>query len=176
MHVLIGLLTLVGVVIVVLVRMNRAARMGAEVTDTVLDVKRAVRRYKWSETADRHRLETVDDPVLAATTMMCAVAAETDVPSERQVAAIKTRMTGTLRLQPAEVDEMFAQAKWLAGQSPSLDRLLEALAVPIGGKCSPAEKRDPIAMPTRVAEADGRISGSRAGGISALAQRLGVPA
>lgn len=174
MHILIGILTVLGVIAFFIIRANQAGQAARELADTVGDVRRFGRRHSWNRVADRATLDLVDEPVLAAAAMMCAVAAAEGVLTERHSRTISSLIAARLGVGGRDGEELFAQGRWLAGQTPTLGVALDRLSVPITKHCDAAERADLIDMLRTVAKADGPPSAIQSDAIGNLARKLGI--
>ena len=74
MHIIAGIVALIGIIAFFVIRANNAARAGREIVDTVNDVRALKRKWDWQRNAGDGTLPEGEDARLTATTMMCAIA------------------------------------------------------------------------------------------------------
>ena len=172
MHILIGIVTAVVAIVFFIMRMQSAARAGAQLADTVTDVSRAMRRHRWEHRRDRNVLESVEDPRRAAAGMLCAVAEEEGAITEVQTGLIRQLMTERLEVPADDCEDFFTEARWLAGQAASLDVCLERLSVAIRANCTPDERADLLRMLRDVAGATSPASDTQKHAIGRLELKL----
>ncbi len=155
MHIILGLLTLIGVIALWVWRARMAGEASREVVDASEDVQAAFRRYGYRRQAGKHPAENLDDPRLAAAGMMAAIARlEGDMSTER-MNAIRVECRASFRLGDKEADEIAAFGRWLAEQSKDPDDAVRRLLKIVRDKAPREAHEDMIAMLTRVASVEG---------------------
>ena len=172
MHILAALAAAVGVVLFVLFRMQQASRAVSDVTDAADNVRGFLRRLAWSRKASVNPLDAVTDPREAAAAMMVAVAEVDGAVSEAEKAVMGRLMSHHFGVTPAVCDELIARGRWLVQGRVNVGETLRRLKAPILKACSPAERRDLVAMLEAVAIADGRSDDALDEGIRRFARSL----
>ncbi|ESW77636.1 hypothetical protein NKL07_07475 [Mesorhizobium sp. C280B] len=141
--------------------MNDAAR---EVADVVGRVQGNVRRKKLRKQAALSPLTAIDDPVVAAATLITAIVSENGPMLPQREAAIRSVISEIA--DKKQTDEAVIYAKWAASQ-------IDDATVVIDKRLDAAERNDLLQMVGRVAEAGGQsrqISDQR---MLRLRQKLG---
>lgn len=174
MHILLGLLSAAGLIAFYLYRARQAAEVAHDLGEAAATARGAVRRFFWRRRTQIEQTKTLDDPALAASTMMCALAQSDSLMTERERAAILAQMARTFEIEGREAEELFAQARWLTNEMRELDGFLRRLARPVNARCTPAEKAELIEMLEAVASADGPPDALQSDAIRRLSQQLGL--
>ena len=91
MHILGILAAVLGVLVLILFRMQQAANAARDIVDVADDARSFFRRWGWRRRQVKHPLDTVDDPREAAAVMMVATAQSDGSISERERLAIDGR-------------------------------------------------------------------------------------
>ena len=174
MHILLGLLTLVGIIALIVIRMGQVSRAGREVVDAAGEAKGWVRRRDWNKKLGYDASQDVGDPRLAATMMMCAVGKETGDLTERQKDEIRAAMRSHFQMEDAAAEDMLAEAHWRTSEIKVLGSFLQRVAAPVRERCSEKEMRDLIAMLRNVAKVQGGSSDIQDDAIRQLQRQLGL--
>lgn len=173
MHILLGILAVVGTIAFLLIRLNKVNRAGRDLMETASDVKKAVRRYRWqSKSQQKTSLSDIADPRLAATIMMCALAKSMGDITELQRDTMLGQMRDTLQMDDDEAVEMLAEARWLISDLNDLDTTLRRIAGTIETGCTGDERREMVAMLETVAAAEGGVTEQQTKALDRLRQRL----
>ena len=155
MHILIGLLTLLGVVAVWIWRARAAADASREIVDAASDARAALRRYGYRRKAGQHPADSVDDPRLAAAGIMAALARmDGDVTAE-QSNALRVECRASFRVGQQEADDMAAYGRWLASQTPQPSELIRRLTRIIREQAPREAHQDLLRMMERIASVEG---------------------
>ena len=176
MHILFGILTVVGVIIYIIIRLNRVNQAGRDIVETASDVKNLVRRSRWKASASSAPLAEIEDPRLAATVSMLAIAKVDGELTERQRAAITEHLQDTLKMDQAESEDMIAEARWMIQDLSDLETVLRRAAKPIEARCTESERRDLIEMLRAVAAIEGPVQDRQELATVNLARALHVDA
>lgn len=174
MHILLGLLSAAGAIAFYLYRARQAAEVTQELGELASTARGAVRRFFWRRRTDVQQTKQLDDPALAASTMMCALAQSDSLMTDRERQVILDRMAQTFQIEGNAADELFAQARWLTNEMGDLDSFLRRLARPVNERCTAAEKAELIDMLTAVAAADGPPDTVQWEAIRRLTQQFGL--
>ncbi len=174
MHIVLAILSAIGVIAYVIIRANQVNYAAREFAETAGDIRGTVRRWFWRKKTKVDLARDVDDPRLAATIMMYAVAHSDGDLTERQRNAIMAQMTGQFAMGDKAAQEMFAQARWLTPDGADLSSLLARVSKPVLDGCAGQEKRDLIGMLHGVARVEGDVSDIQRDAIARLQERLGM--
>ena len=155
MHILIGLLTLLGVIAVWIWRMRAAADATREIVDAAADARSALRRYGHRRRAGQHPADIVDDPRLAASGILAAVARMDGDLTAEQANALRVECRASFRVGQREADDMAAYGRWLADQSPQASELIRRLTRVIRERASQEAHEDLLRMIERIASVEG---------------------
>ena len=117
MHILIGLITIIGVVAIWIWRMRAAADASREIIEAGSDARAALRRFGYRRKAGQHPADSIDDPRLAAAGMMAAVARMDGDLTADQMNALRVESRASFRVDQKEADDIAAYGRWIAGQS-----------------------------------------------------------
>ena len=174
MHILLGLISAAGLIAFYLYRARQVAEVTHELGDMAATARGAVRRFFWRRRTQVEQTKTLDDPALAASTMMCALAQSDSLMTDRERQVILEQMARTFQIEGREAEELFAQARWLTNEMQELDGFLRRLAKPVNERCTPLEKAELIEMLSAVAAADGPPDALQSDAIRRLSQQLGL--
>ncbi len=158
MHILLGILSAIGVIGVILWRINMAANTANELAGAARDAKGLFRRWRWQRKHDADLLAAIDDPREAAVAMMMAIAEFDGTLSERERDVIISQMMDNFEIDEKLAGELLARGRWLAKDVGDISSFLRRLTPPIDQICSDREKRELINMLQTVAKADGTAS------------------
>ena len=174
MHIVLGILAAVGVIAFWIMRANQAAQASRELGETVGDARGAVKRYLWRRRTEVDPIKQIEDPRLAAATMMVALAQSDSLLTDREKQVILAQLTERLEVGAREAEEMLAEARWLTKDLRDLDTFLRRLTGPVNQRCTRAEKLELIALLTAVSEAEGAASDLQREAIRRLDDGLGL--
>ncbi|WP_192255933.1 hypothetical protein [Mesorhizobium silamurunense] len=128
--------------------MNEAAR---EVADVVGRVQGNIRRKKLRKQAALSPLTAIDDPVVAAATLITAIVSEHG-PILPQREAVLREVIAQIADSPKTTDEAVVYAKWAASQIDDTTIVIDKLAPFLRERLDPHERDDLIRMLNRVAQ------------------------
>jgi len=147
MHILLLLLGTAAAVVGILWKLGYIFQTGKEIVETASDVQAAVRRHRFRKAAEGQLpIDAIDDPMLAATTIMVlAHRAEREVtPDDRaRMAGIVARV---FAVDAPMANELLAEALHAAGGVQDEVRWTRRLARILGERCTADERREVIAM------------------------------
>lgn len=175
MHILIGIVTFLGVVAVWYWRLKMAREAGSELLDVASDLRGSVRRLKYKRKHDKHPADSIDDARLAASGIAVAVATMDAPLSQAEITALANSAKRTFNVSGQEADDIVAFGRWIADQcgtpSEAVRRLSKALNRTAGHEAGP----DMIRMINDVATADGRTLGdTEVDAIGTVRRTLGI--
>ncbi len=174
MHIILGLLTVIGVIAVVIYRIRMAADATREIGQAASDVKGAYRRLEWKNKSRVDVIRDIEDPRLAGTAMMVAVAKADGDLTSAQIRAVRDAMTGTFRMDDAAADEMLAESRWLSNDLGDLGSFLRRLSPAVQKACTDEEKSDLIDVLTRIAAIEGPVSDIQQNAIGVVERETGL--
>jgi len=174
MHILLGLLGILGGIGVFLWRLKMASEAAKEIASTAKDAKNYMRRRRFEKKANADPLKDIDDPREAATTMMAALAAYDGVMSEREEAVILTEIQSKFDANKQLSAELLAHGRWLSKDAGDLNSFFAKLLPPIARHCGLKEKNDLISMLENVASANGETSALEKDAILFVKRHLGI--
>ncbi len=156
MHILGLLLAAIGVIGVVLWRMQQAANATRDLADAAGEVRGLVRGWQWRRKAHVHPLDLVDDPREAAVVLMASVAQADAAISERERAAIVQLIKQHFGATDAQADELLARARWLIRETTDPAEVMRRMTRVVREKIGHAERGELLQMLDAVSAADGR--------------------
>ncbi|TPK91255.1 hypothetical protein FJ934_22220 [Mesorhizobium sp. B2-4-12] len=131
--------------------MNDAAR---EVADVVGRVQGNIRRKKLRKQAALSPLTAIDDPVVAAATLITSIVSENEPVLPQREAVIREVISGIADKKKA--DEAVIYAKWAASQIDDTTLVIDKLAPFLRERLDPNEREDLLRMLNRVAQGGGQ--------------------
>ncbi|TPK82239.1 hypothetical protein [Mesorhizobium sp. B2-4-17] len=132
--------------------MNDAAR---EVADVVGRVQGNIRRKKLRKQAALSPLTAIDDPVVAAATLITSIVSENG-PVLPQREAVIREVIAQIAGSPKKTDEAIVYAKWAASQIDDTTLVIDKLAPFLRERLDPNEREDLLRMLNRVAQGGGQ--------------------
>lgn len=159
MHIIIGLITILGALAVWYWRFKMAREAGGELLNAADDLRASVRRLMYKRKHNKHPADSIDDARLAASGIAVAVATMDAPISQAEIDALTVSAQRTFNVQKREADDMVAFGRWIADQcgtpAEAVRRLSKALHRTAGAEAG----ADMIRMINDVATADGRTLG-----------------
>jgi len=172
MHILVGLVSALGLIAYFVIRANQVNQAGRELLDAASEAKGYVRRSLWRRRTKVDLTRNIEDPRLAAAVMMCAVAnADGDI-TEREMTAILELMEENFQIARGDCVEMLSEARWLAKEAKDLSAFLQRLSRPVAACCSHQELEDLFQMLEAVDRVEGGGSQIVADAVANLQRRL----
>jgi uncharacterized tellurite resistance protein B-like protein len=172
MHIVAIIGAVLGVVLLVLFRMQQAANAARDIADVADDARGFFRRWGWRRKHARNPLETIDDAREAAAAMMVATAQSDGSITERERATITAEMTKRFGATPQQAEELLARARWLVQDRNDPGEVYRRLTPLIQRTCGATERTDLIEMLGAVANADGKADDIVAQDIAWLTRSL----
>ena len=156
MHILLGILGVVGVVVFWLWRMRNAATAARDVVEVADDMRAAVRRFGYRRKANQNPLDGIEDPRLAAAGILTAFANMDGALSREEITAIEGACKAAFGCDLAEAEQVAAYGRWLVQQSAgNMDEVIRRLARNLVGKLDREEVRELLALVEEVSGVDG---------------------
>jgi uncharacterized tellurite resistance protein B-like protein len=172
MHIIAILGAVLGVLFLVLLRMQQAAHAARDLADAADEARGLFRRWGWRRKQLRSPLDGVDDAREAAAAMMVAVAQADGSITERERAAIAAEMSRHFGATAQQAEALTARARWLVQDRIDAGEVFRRLTPLIVRSCGPQEKLDLIQMLQAVAAADSGNDDVLAQDIARLAHAL----
>lgn len=173
-YIIMGILSILGTAAYFVIRANQVAQAGRGLGEAAADVKKMVRRSKWRGKANVDALREIDDPRLAATVMMVAIAKSEGDLTESQKKTILDQVETRLQIGGDAAQELFVHARWLISDLGDVDTVVRRTTRPVAARCTDGEKSELIDMLRTVADVEGGMTDALANVIDRLALSLGV--
>lgn len=154
MHIVGILLAALGAIGIILWRLHMASEAARGLVDTANDVRGLLRRRRWQKKLDVDPLAQVEDPRMAATAMMVAIAQNDGALTEREQGIILGNLSARFDAKAPLNEEMFAHARWIVRGPRDIDTTLRKLMAVIQRQCGPTEVAETFDMLEDVANAD----------------------
>lgn len=113
MHIVLGLIALVGTAYFWVWRARNAAEMTHELLDVANDVRLAARRFGFKRRNNSHPVEAIDDPLVAAGAVVVAFLELDDYPTAEQKTAMISALRDTLHVTHDDAEELATLGRWL---------------------------------------------------------------
>jgi uncharacterized tellurite resistance protein B-like protein len=155
MSIILALLAALAGVGTLLWRVNAAADATKGLVETANDLSNLRRRWSWRRKSNVDPLLLVDDPRLAAVTLMMAIAQSDGALTAVERATIVRQAMEHFGCSSKVADEMVGYARFLLTETRDPTNCLLKLKPLILKSCSAKERADLLAMLRAVGEADG---------------------
>ncbi len=121
MHILALLATLIGGGLFWLYRAQNATHAAHDLIDMAKDVRGAAHRFNFRRKANRHPMESVDEPAVAIMTIAASFFELDARATQDTLDALIDVAEHSLGYPKEDVDEMLVLARWLSNQCPHED-------------------------------------------------------
>ena len=158
MHVLLGILAVIGGIAFWVIRANMAAKSGQELVETVKDLRNMKRSHDFRKKAEKDPVRLLDDPRIAAAAVLAALAGAERGLSKREEQEIPAKMASLFAMEQQEAVDLFAQGRWYIRELHNLDAIVDRFAAIISRHCSDGERESFIDLMGQVLEIDGDSS------------------
>jgi uncharacterized tellurite resistance protein B-like protein len=148
---LIAILGMLGAAAIWWYRLKYMSDAAREVADVVGRVQGNIRRKKLRNQAALSPLTAIDDPVVAAATLITAIVAEHG-PILPQREAVIREVIAQIAESQKKTDEAVVYAKWAAAQVDDTTIVIDKLAPFLRERLDPHERDDLLRMLNRVAQ------------------------
>ena len=172
MHILLALVSALGVLLFIIWRVSQAADAARDIAHAADDARGRLRRWSWRRRFNANSLDGLQDPREAAAAMLAAVASVDGAMSEKEMLAVKDEMTRHFGATPEQAEELLAHGRFLVRDRGDLSEIFRRLAPMIRAGCTPDERRDLIEMLGNVATAEGPAAEAVVADITRLARLL----
>lgn len=153
-------------------RMRAASDAANEVIDMAGRVRGSIRRKRIRKQNELSPLTAVTDPVVAAATLMTAIATDDVALSTERETAIREWIVDISTA--AAADEAMIYGKWAAGQIDDATVVIDKLGLFLGGKLTETEKRDLVSKTRQILAVEGPDLPARELRLRRLTQKLGL--
>lgn len=152
MHILLGLVGLVGTIAFLLYRFSMMKQGADEVVDTVERAAGAWRRHKFRNRAERPALETEDDPRAAAAAIAVSVAESAGRLSASDEAAMMQEFETVMGAE--ESADLLSYARWLTKDVVDPNTVISRVTGLLNRELDDAQKQDLMDMLARLSSGD----------------------
>ncbi len=174
MHIILGLISALGMLLFILWRINLAVQAARELGDAADSARGFFRRRKWNKKVNADQLKQITDPREAATIMMVAIAesdgALTDAEHKKIIEIIIDQFEAT---QP-QAEELLGVGRWMAKDAGDLTSFLNRLVPVIMSNCTDQQKHELIDMLQMVSRVEGEIPPDQAQSIAQIKKYLAI--
>lgn len=162
----------IGVIVMILWRLNQAGDAARGAMETASDIRGMSRGFLWRRKAKRHPMETLSDPREAVVAMMTAVANYDGAITDREQSTIISLIGEKFEATQQQADALLAHGRWLAKDVADLGDFMRRPLKLLHETCDQYQKADIIAMLRQTAAADGKDDDVITNAIDLLARRL----
>lgn len=173
MQFLIAIIGLMGVIGVILYRMNQAAEATRDASEAVRDLGHMARRWGWRSKFAKDALEFVTDPREAAVAALVAVAQADGALTERERELILEQTQKIAGGTREQAEQMVAHARWSVRDVRDVNKCLGKLAPVLRKGCTVEQRGDLVDMLAAIVDLD-RVGADRdiSDAITRLRQKL----
>ncbi|NJM29735.1 MAG: hypothetical protein HC855_06215 [Rhizobiales bacterium] len=172
MHIILGVLAILGGLAFWWWRMKAVSEAASEVTDVAGRAWGKYKRYKFRKKVEDSPVEAVDDPVAAAAVMMIALVKEEGPLTPQAEEAI--RMEATAVMQVDDPTELMVFSKWVADHVSDANNVSLRYAKLWAGALSRDERLELVEMVERAVSAVAPVTPNQRNKIAKLRERLGL--
>jgi len=172
MHILVAIVSVLGIIGVILWRLHMATEAAKGLAETASDARGLVRRWRWQRKLARNPLDLIQDPREAAVAMMVAVAQSDGAMTDRERQVIVTELVARIGATERQAEELLAHGRWLTRDVHDIDYCFDKLAPLIKRQCSPEQHHDVLEMLHSVASVEGRPGEIEGAALARVARAL----
>jgi len=154
MHILLALLGLIGVAVLWWYRLKRIHGAASEAADAAGRLRGAYRRHRIRKSTEMSPLTAIDDPILAAATVILAIVSEDDPLTDTRLSALTNALAGVS--DSAKATDAVTYAKWATGEITQATTAIDKVGPFLRATLNATEKTDLLAMLDHVAAAGPR--------------------
>lgn len=159
MHIVLGLLAVLGTALFIWYRLRDAREAGGEMLDAADSLRASVRRLMYKRKHDRHPADSVDDPRLAASGIAVAVATMDGPISQAEIKKLTDLSREIFDVSEREALDIVSFGRWVAGQCNTNAEAVRRLSKIVAREAGPEAAGDMIRLISEVAEAGGGALG-----------------
>lgn len=172
MHILLAILGILGAAALWWYRVKMMNDAANEAADVIGRVRGNIRRNKIRRQNELSPLTAIDDPVVAAATLISALVSD-DVPlTPEREAALGKEIEAIA--QAGKLEESIVYAKWAAGQIDDAGAIIDKLGPFLRDRLDEAERHDLLAMIRRTSATTGPQLPGLEPRMRRLRQKLGL--
>lgn len=153
-------------------RLQQAGNAASEVVDTLGRARGAMRRKKIRRQTELSPLTAIDDPVVAAATLLVALVTDEVALSPEREQAVAEKIGALTSREKA--DEALVYGKWANSQVDDTSTTISKVAPFLAGRLSEAEKHTMVDMARAVVSVEGPALPAASQNIRRLTQKLGI--
>jgi uncharacterized tellurite resistance protein B-like protein len=172
MHILVAVVSVLGIIGIILWRLHMAAEAAKGLVETANDARGLFRRWRWQRKLASNPLDLIADPREAAVAMMVAVAQSDGAMTDRERQVILAELVARIGATEQQAEELLAHGRWLTRDVRDIDHCLDKLAPLIKRQCSPDQNRDVLEMLYSVASVEGRPGEIEGAALARVARAL----
>lgn len=174
MHILLGLLGILGTIGMILWRIKMAVDAAKHIAKTAGDAQKYMQGKRLQKEAAADPFKDIKDPRISATAILTALASHDGVISECAKNTIIHELKTNLETSELIASQLLDHGRWLSKDRDDLNSFISRLLPPIVRHCSQQEKHDLIRMMKNVASANGEISHIETNAILFVTRHLGL--
>ncbi|MGD1926743.1 MAG: TerB family tellurite resistance protein [Paracoccaceae bacterium] len=159
MHILLGLIAIIGAVLIWHYRVRAMRGSASELGDGAEDIRLKIRRLINRREYDVHPADSVDDARLAASGLVIAVATMDAPLSQAEITALSSEAQTTFDVTEREALDIISFGRWVAGECGTPDEAVRRLTDRISDLAGPEAGPDLVRMIETVATANGNPLG-----------------
>ncbi|WP_421780862.1 hypothetical protein [Kiloniella litopenaei] len=173
MHILLGVVAVLGGIAFFIWRVRSTAEAARDVVEAVDDIRATARRYSHSRKTKANPLENVEDNRVAAATILAAFARMDGDYTREQLVAIKDECKRVFNTSEEEAVEITGQSRWLMEQTANVDEAIRRLSRVLRRALDVEEKKQLLTMVTYISTIEGgQMSEAQEHGLSQLSRQL----
>ncbi|WP_108882665.1 TerB family tellurite resistance protein [Anderseniella sp. Alg231-50] len=172
MHVVLGILGVLGALTFWYYRMKYISEATSEVADVVGRIQGQFRTAKLKKKAGESPITSIGEPIVAAAALMISIAELDDPLSEPEIASIRDQLSELTR--PDAVEEAYVYARWATEQVIDTNNVILRLKNMLNEKLNSDERRELLAMVTTAAQAGGDLNDEQIQAIATLNRSLNL--
>lgn len=155
MHILLGLLGVVGGIIFWIWKIKTAASVAREVVDVAAGAHAAFRRLGFQRNSDKHPLDAVEDTRLAAAGILLAFVKMDGDYTREQIAAVQDECVRVFGASKKDAEQFTANGRWLAQQLSNPDEVVRKLSRNLAKSLTYEQQQELLGMVERVSAVEG---------------------
>jgi len=174
MHIILGLIGLLGAVGAIAWRINMAMRGAEVVKDAAETAINLPRKMRFQAKANRQRLSAVDDPREAAAVLLLGMARAGGEVTTEHKQAIRSEMERLFQSNSATNEELLARATWFSANVADPRDLIPRMADFLTRQVGSDELENVAAMLTVIAKVEGEPGHDQSEFLRRYRQRAGL--
>ncbi|MGB3502975.1 MAG: hypothetical protein WBA44_15235 [Mesorhizobium sp.] len=153
-------------------RLKMMRDAAGEAADAIGRVRGKIRRNKIRRLNEQSPLTAIDDPVIAAATLIAGISGEDVALSPAREQMLRNEIAAIA--DPSKAEEAVIYAQWAADQIDDATTVIDKLGPYLAARLNDGEKADLIAMVRKVATEEGPLLPSLELRMRRLRQKLGL--